>query len=315
MEERKKFLIKLLDSMITIRSVEETLQNTFLEQKIFSFLHLMLGQEASPVGVAVALKNEDLMMGNHRSHGHYLAKGGSLEHMIKEVLGDLGGCCAGYGGSMHMIDRSVGFEGSTPILGSVSGLILGKGFKLKIENKKAVAVCFIGDGAAEEGLFYESVNLACSKKLPVMFIIEDNKYAVNSRHSDRKSKDYNFKSVFEGLGAYYSRVNGQDVEEVFNNTLLAREKTVKGKPSVLHLDVDRLHGHSGPVPEKTTGEYREKYDRIENRISNDCIKLLIDKICLEGLLTKQDLDFHVSLKRKNVVKRCQKVIEIINVRE
>jgi len=300
--------------MIEIRTVEETLQSTFLEQKIFSFLHLMLGQEASAVGVAAALKTKDLMMGNHRSHGHYLAKGGSLERMIKEILGDLEGCCSGYGGSMHMIDRNVGFEGSTPILGSAAGLILGKGLKLKIENKNAVAVCFVGDGAAEEGLFYESVNLACSKNLPVIFVIEDNKYAVNTRHADRKSLDYNFQSVFEGLGAYYVRANGQDVEEVFNNMVLAREKTLNGKPSVIHLDVDRLHGHSGPVPEKKTGDYREKSDKIDIRESRDCIKGLADKICFEGLLKKEELDAYVLQKRKSVANKCQKMIEMINVR-
>ena len=103
----------------------------------------MLGY--GPVGAcAASLEAEDLMMGNHRSHGHYLAKGGDMGKMIKEILGDLSGCCAGYGGSMHMLDRSVGFEGSTPILGSVSTLIVGKALGLKLSNTEAVATCFLG---------------------------------------------------------------------------------------------------------------------------------------------------------------------------
>ena len=102
--------------MVRIRTAEMFIRDAFWDEKIFSFLHLSIGQEACAVGVASALSKHDIMLGNHRSHGHYLAKGGDLPKMIYEVFGDRRGCCKGYGGSMHMLDRSVGFNGSTPIL-------------------------------------------------------------------------------------------------------------------------------------------------------------------------------------------------------
>ena len=315
MSAQKLFLTNALLEMVKIRAVEEKLQQTFLEQKVFSFLHLMLGQEASPVGVCAALEAEDLMMGNHRSHGHYLAKGGDMGKMIKEILGDLSGCCAGYGGSMHMLDRSVGFEGSTPILGSVSTLIVGKALGLKLSNTEAVATCFLGDGAAEEGIFYESVNLACSKELPVIFIIEDNKYAVNTRHSDRKSERYDFKKVFEGLGAGYNRADGRDVESVFSAVSQARMSALAGIPYVTHIDVDRLHGHSGPLYEKETPEYREQNDSIEKRRKRDCIDNLMEKLVSLQFYNSDEVAQLVGSERQKISLECEKIIGEIHVRD
>jgi TPP-dependent pyruvate/acetoin dehydrogenase alpha subunit len=270
----KDLALRGLSKLVEIREIEECIRQEFFDEKIFSFLHLMIGQEASPVGIALALDSKDIMMGNHRSHGHYLAKGGDLQKMVKEIFGDLDGCCKGYGGSMHMLDRSVGFEGSTPILGSVSCLANGKAFAQKLNSQKNITVAFVGDGAAEEGIFYESVNLAAVKQLPVVFVIEDNGYAVNTKHSDRKSPDYDYRRVFEGFGAYYERIDGQDLNSVFDAMTIARSFALKGKPGVLHLDVVRMHGHSGPLLEKQNQDYRERSDTIEFRTSRDCINRL-----------------------------------------
>ncbi len=258
--------------MVKIRTSEMFIRDAFWDEKIFSFLHLSIGQEASAVGVASVLNNDDLMLGNHRSHGHYLAKGGNLERMIYEVFGDKRGCCKGFGGSMHMLDRSVGFTGSTPILGSIPSIAVGQAFACKQSNLENVTVVYLGDGAAEEGSFMESVNLAANKGCSVIFVIEDNKYSVNSNMIARKSNNYSHQKLFEGLGAVYYRENGQDVRKVHNLAKEGVEVALTNQPVVLHLDIDRMHAHSGPILEEKTEEYRGE-DTLEKRLESDCIEI------------------------------------------
>lgn len=304
----------MIRKMTQIRVAEKAIAEQFFQQKIFSFLHLMIGQEASPVGVAAAIEKGDLMMGNHRSHGHYLAKGGNFESMVFEVFGDQRGCCKGYGGSMHMLDRSVGFEGSTPILGSAACLAVGKAFSDTVNNIDRATVVFIGDGAAEEGVFMESVNLAANKKCKTIFVIEDNKYSVNSNHMDRKSDRYRHQQVFEGLGATYSRVDGNNVFDVCHSASAARDTAMTGVPVVLHIDVNRRHGHSGPMPENSTEAYRAANDSVEYREAADCIErakaFLVDRESI-GELT---IDMWIQEESALTETRFKKVIEKINVR-
>lgn len=262
---------KAIRMMVKIRTSETFIRDVFWDEKIFSFLHLSLGQEASAVGVAAALDTSDLMLGNHRSHGHYLAKGGDLPKMIYEVFGDHRGCCKGFGGSMHMLDRSVGFNGSTPILGSIPSLALGQAFASQQSGINNVTTVFLGDGAAEEGSFMESINLAANKKCQIIFVIEDNKYSVNSNMLDRKSEHYSHKSLFEGLGAVYFRETGQDVRKVYETTVQAVRAAKTGRPVVMHLDIIRRHAHSGPILEHKMESYRVD-DTIEDREANDCIE-------------------------------------------
>ena len=251
-----QLLSDMLKKMVQIRTTEEMIAEDFITSKIFSFLHLSIGQEGSAVGVGLASQKQDMLWGNHRSHGHYLARGGDLEKMIREIYGDAGGCCQGFGGSMHMLDRSVGFVGSTPILGSVAPLGVGLAFSQKVKETNGIAIAFIGDGAAEEGAFYESLNLAGLLRCPIMYVLEDNRYCVNSAHKDRKAKDYNIKAIIEGLGSIYKRVNGLHVWEVYESTKEIRDIILKeNKPGVLHIDVLRHYGHSGPMKE-TDAPYR-----------------------------------------------------------
>ena len=297
--------------MVKIRTSEMFIRDTFWDEKIFSFLHLSIGQEASAVGVATALNIPDLMLGNHRSHGHYLAKGGDLPKMIYEVFGDKRGCCRGFGGSMHMLDRSVGFNGSTPILGSIPSLAVGQSFasqQLGIDN---VTCVFLGDGASEEGSFMESVNLAANKKCQIIFVIEDNRYSVNSSMLDRKSEYYSHKSLFEGLGAVYFRETGQDVKKVYKATVKAAAVAKTGRPVVMHLDVLRRHAHSGPIMESKTEEYREE-DTLEYREANDCIEIAKKAAASEGHLP-EDILYWIEdeqSKTMTIVKQIKKTIEV-----
>jgi len=303
-----------ISKIVMIRTVEEIIRQEFFNQKIFSFLHLMIGQEASPVGVAMALSDSDIVLGNHRSHGHILAKGGSLKKMVCEIFGDPRGSCGGFGGSMHMLDRDVGFEGSTPILGSISSIATGRAFSQKFLKQDGITVCFLGDGAAEEGVFVESVNLAAAKELPIVFVIEDNKYAVNSRHSDRKSSQYSFQSVFEGIGAGYIRKDGQRVDLVFEGMKNAKSVADLGKPCVLHLDVVRSHGHSGPMVEETDQEYREADDGIEDRKARDPIMLSTKYAEEEYGIPKSEIEALIERVESAASLEMKQILGEINVR-
>ena len=301
-----------IQMMTKIRVSERFIRDAFWDDKIFSFLHLSIGQEASAVGVASVLNNEDLMLGNHRSHGHYLAKGGNLEKMIYEVFGDQRGCCKGFGGSMHMLDRAVGFTGSTPILGSIPSIAVGQAFACRESKLNNVTVVYLGDGAAEEGSFMESINLAANKKCSIIFVIEDNKYSVNSNMLDRKSIHYSHKKLFEGLGSSYFRENGQDVRKVHEVAKKAREISLSGQPVVLHLDVDRMHAHSGPILEEKTETYRGA-DTIENREASDCI-LLASRDALNYGYTKEEVANWIEEETNRTMEELKGIKSTIKVR-
>ena len=304
--------LKMLSEMIKIRTIEELIAKDYLENKIFSFLHLSIGQESSAVGVCHALTNFDLAFGNHRSHHHYLAKGGNLDKMLFEIYGDERGCCRGFGGSMHMLDREVGFVGSTPILGSVAPIGCGIAFSLKHSLKENIAVIFIGDGAAEEGAFYESINLATVLKLPILFVIEDNKYSVNSSVKDRKSDKYSHSDIIKGFGCNYETVSGKNVLNIYNKTLFIKDQMLKLKcPYVLHIEVTRgVYGHSGPL--KENNPYYRDEKSINDIDQNDCIKYLINYLIdkklksdnINSLISKSiedsTINFHNIIKQINL---------------
>ncbi len=178
--------------MLRIRLTEERLTADYLDKNIRSFIHLYIGQEAVAVGVCMNLSDEDYGFGNHRSHGHYLAKGGNLKKMIAELYGKSTGCSRGRGGSMHLIDKDVGFMGSISILSSVVPVAVGAAFSLKNKGKNNVCAVFLGDGASDEGVFFESINFAGLFEAPILFIVENNLYAVMSDAKARRSESFNF---------------------------------------------------------------------------------------------------------------------------
>jgi TPP-dependent pyruvate/acetoin dehydrogenase alpha subunit len=275
-------------TIIKIRTIENLLAESFKNKKKSSFLHLSIGQEASAAGVCLALNKNDLVFGNHRSHGHYLAKGGDFQKMIFEIFGDKRGCCKGLGGSMHMLDRKVGFVGTTPLLGSVPAIVSGMSMSLKLKGKKNIAIGFVGDGSAEEGGFYETINIACLHKLPLLIVIEDNNYSVEIPKLLRKSKNYSHKKIVEGIGAYYSRLDGQDFVKIFQEALVLKEKILKNKkPAVLHLDVLRRFAHSGPN-EDIEKKYRTESCKIH--FLKDPIEILMKRLMGKFKYSKKDLE-------------------------
>ena len=177
--------------MLRIRMVEETISRRYSEWKMRCPVHLSIGQEAPAVGVMENLKKEDKIVTAHRSHAHYLAKGGNLNSMIAELYGKETGCAKGKGGSMHLIDLKAGVTAAVPIVGSTIPIGVGLSWSIKLERKKNIVVIFFGDGATEEGVFQESLDFASLHNLPVLFVCENNEFSVYSHLSKRQSKKRN----------------------------------------------------------------------------------------------------------------------------
>lgn len=277
--------------MFLIRRMEEELIKYYFNNKIMSFVHFYVGQEAVAVGICENLNLEDNVFGNHRSHGHYLAKGGDPNAMTAELLGKATGCCRGKGGSMHMIDKKVNFIGSTPILGSVAPISAGSALTQKITNSNNITVSFFGDGASEEGVVYETINFASLFKLPLLLVIENNLYSVMSKLRDRRSEFYDVKSVVEGIGGVYFEADGNDFFDVYNKSkqavnIIKNEK----RPCVLECKVFRHMAHSAPICDDKIG-YRE-IDTPDHRNEKDSVKnlrkFLLDYYSDEELIKIED---------------------------
>lgn len=279
--------LEVFKRMTLLRVAEEEIANLYLREKIMSFVHFYVGQEAVAVGVSEALSEGDRALGNHRSHGHYLAKGGDLRRMLCELLGKAEGSSRGKGGSMHMIDRTVGFTGSTPILGSVTALAAGSAFEQKHSKSSHVTVAYIGDGASEEGGVYETMNLAALFGLPLLIVIENNLYSVNSKISDRRSPNYSVEGVVRGIGLAYARADGNDYVDVHAKATELLAGVRAGAPAVLECVVYRHMAHSAPIFDDAQG-YREE-DVLEKRLEKDSLKRVREALIADGV-AERDLE-------------------------
>jgi len=276
----KEQILQAYKKMFLIRRIEEDLVKHYFENKIMSFVHFYIGQEAVAVGVCENLNHEDNAFGNHRSHGHYLAKGGDPNRMVAELLGKVTGCCRGKGGSMHMIDRSVNFVGSTPILGSVAPISAGSALTQKLNNSENITVSFFGDGASEEGVVYETINFASLFKLPLLLVVENNLYSVMSKLKDRRSESHNLEKIVDGFGAKYYKADGNDFFDVYNKAKAAIENIKTNKqPSVLECITFRHMAHSAPICDDKIG-YRD-IDKMEDRQKHDSVKNLRTELLKE----------------------------------
>ena len=277
---------KLFESMLRIRLVEESIANKYSEQKMRCPTHLSIGQEAIAVGVCANLTSQDQVLSTHRAHAHYLAKGGCLNSMMAEIYGKASGCSKGMGGSMHLIDTSVGFMGSTAIVGNTIPVAVGLALEKKLTRKKSIACVFFGDGATEEGAFYESVNFAIIHSLPILFICENNLYSVYSGLEVRQPVDRKIHKMVRAMGISAQHGNGNDVEEVARKVKHAKTIILKsGGPQFLEFDTYRWREHCGPNFDNNIG-YREeseflkwkKKDPLKNFYSENSQKYIDRKI-------------------------------------
>src|ERR1035437_1139249 len=182
-------LASLYRTMVRIRTFEERVANLVDAGEIRTPCHLYIGQEAVATGVCANLHRTDTLWGGHRSHGHYLAKGGELPAMMAEIFGKATGCSGGRGGSMHLLAEAVGVLGTVPIVGATVPLAVGAALAAKFQGNSAVAVSFFGDGTLEEGHVHESMNLAALYRLPVIFVCENNLYASHLHWTERRVAD------------------------------------------------------------------------------------------------------------------------------
>ena len=238
--------LRMYRSILRIRRVEEALADRYNEQEMRCPMHLCIGQEAIAVGVCEALRSSDRVFSNHRAHGHYLAKGGDLNSMVAELYGRATGCCGGRGGSMHLIDLSAGFMGSTPIVGGTVPLAVGSAWAANLQGKDYVTVVFFGDGCFEEGVMHESLNFASLHRLPVVFVCENNNYSVYTRLQDRQPARPIYQlAAAHGINAVSG--NGNDVEEVLDIAKQAVSNARQGKgPQFLEFQTYRWREHCGP---------------------------------------------------------------------
>lgn len=241
----------LLYLMMKIRLVEEAIAEKYKEQEMRCPTHLYIGQEAIAAGVSLFLAKEDIVFSTHRSHGHYVAKGGNLDALIAELYGKASGCAHGIGGSQHLIDLSVQFWGSAPIVASTIPIAVGAAFSAVYKKEHHCVVCFFGDAATEEGVFFESINFAVLKKLPVLFVCENNLYSTNTPFSDRQPKGRSRAKVVAAMGVEVSlEGDGNDVLDVWEKarTAIAHIRGRRG-PAFVEYTTYRTMEHCGPFPD------------------------------------------------------------------
>ena len=239
-------LKKLYYEMRRIRSAEEKLIELYNAGHIKAPIHLSIGQEAVAVGVMAALKPEDKIVSTHRCHGHYLAKGGDMGKMMAEILGKATGCCRGYGGTMHLFDHKAGHVISAPLVGASIAFAVGIAMASKMKGENKVAAAFFGDGAVEEGIFWESLNFASTHRLPILFVCENNLYATHSHILKRQPADEIVSRVNPHGVETYRVLNGNDVLAVFEAAKKAvLDARFYSRPSFIEACTYRLKEHWG----------------------------------------------------------------------
>ncbi|ABD08502.1 acetoin dehydrogenase (TPP-dependent) alpha chain [Rhodopseudomonas palustris HaA2] len=238
---------RLLFDMMRIRAVEETIAKRYGEQKMRCPTHLSVGQEAVAAAAGAALEPADLAVSGHRAHAHYLAKGGSLKAMIAEIYGRVTGCSRGKGGSMHLIDESAGFMGSTAIVGGTVPVGVGLAYPMKLKRTGQIACVFLGDAVPETGVFFEAVNFAVLKKLPVLFLCENNGYSVYSPLSVRQPPGRRLYEMVAGFGLPTHHGDGNDARAVHAalSEGVAAIRAGEG-PRFYEFETYRWREHCGP---------------------------------------------------------------------
>jgi TPP-dependent pyruvate/acetoin dehydrogenase alpha subunit len=264
-------------SLYRIRRVEEEIAAVYPTDKIKSPVHLSIGQEAVSVGVCEALGPNDVVAGTYRSHALYLAKGGDLKKMIAELYGKATGCAKGKGGSMHLIDMAAGVLGTSAVVGTTIPNAVGYAYAMKHRRKPTLVASFFGDGAVDEGVFHESMNFAALKKLPILFICENNRYAIHTHQSQRQSVA-NICDKARSYGIPAEQISDNDVFSIHERTKAVIEKLRAGEagPFFFECFTYRLKEHVGPNEDYNLG-YRARAE-AEPWIKNDPIEFLAKEI-------------------------------------
>ena len=281
--------IQLYEEMLRIRLIEEAIANEYSNQEMRCPIHLSIGQEAIAVGVSALLSKHDLALSAHRSHAHYLAKGGDLKLMLSELYGKETGCAKGKGGSMHLFDLEAGLIAAVPIVGSTIPIGVGVAWQMVRKQIPGVVVIYFGDGATEEGVFSESLDFASLKNLPVLFVCENNLYSVYTPIELRQNPLRQITKIAEAHGITSKTGDGNRVEEVYAFSGQAIEYIQKNKrPYLLELFTYRWLEHCGPNWDDHLG-YRKK-DELKYWMAKCPLKRCEKNIKDEKIINDKDLE-------------------------
>ena len=282
----KETLKFFYETMVKIRNFELTVEKYFFEGEIPGFVHLYVGEEATATGVMANLRKTDYIQSTHRGHGHTIAKGADLKHMMAELFGKSTGCCKGKGGSMHIADFSVGMLGANGIVGGGFTMATGAALAQKMQKTDGVSVAFFGDGASNRGTFHEAANMAAVWKLPVLFLCENNQWASTTPYLTTTSVA-DIADRAQGYGMPGVIVDGNDVFAVYEAAKELIERARRGEgPAILECKTYRIKGHFVGDPEM----YRTKKEVQQVMDDTDPIPRFEKKVLEAGVMTREELD-------------------------
>lgn len=294
-------LLELYRRMLLVRHFEEAVFDVYRRGWMPGLAHLSDGQEATPVGVCAALRQDDTITSTHRGHGHIIAKGGQVEPMMAEVMGKVTGYCRGKGGEMHIADVKLGILGANGIVGGGIGIAAGSAFTAKREGKGRVSVAFFGDGAVNQGIWYETANIAVLWKLPLIYICENNQYTQFTHHKNLISGE-GLAARAQAMGMPGLEVDGNDVLAVYQaaSQLVARARAGEG-PGTLVCYTIRFGGHHVGDPGTA---YRTKQEMDEWHAKDPIPRF--ERVLVErGVASPGDLE----LERAEVEARVKAAVE------
>jgi len=291
-------LSTFLESMILIRRFEQRAKELFQEGKLKGTAHPCIGQEAVAVGACAALEPSDYIVSHHRGHGHCLARGASIDRMMAELLGRDSGYCRGLGGSMHIAALELNILGANGIVGAGMGLGTGAALSAHLRQSGQIVLIFFGDGASNEGIFHESLNLAAVKRLPVIFLCENNQYGLpTSIHDATAGADVSARAA--GYDIPGVRVDGNDVMAVYEAVLTATHRARQGAgPTLIEALTYRWEDHSMRA---SLSSYRTQ-DEVRQWQSRDPIERLAKELLKKGGLSSDDMD-KIALRVDDAIER------------
>lgn len=276
----------LYRTMKKIRLFERTVHQLILQNLAFGSIHFYTGEEAIAAGVCFCLEKKDYIMSNHRCHGHIIAKGGDIGRMLAELMAREDGYCRGKGGTMHMVVPEIGMMGANGIVGSGLPIAVGLGYACKNFKKDRIVVAFFGDGAANTGAFHESLNLASAWGLPILFVCENNQYAI----STDISKTINIKNLSQRAKAYGIpglSIDGNNVIDIINHTMqLVAHIRAKSIPALLVCETYRQMGHSINDPRTYRSKSEEDFWYSRDPIVKFENILIKESILTEALISE-----------------------------
>jgi pyruvate dehydrogenase E1 component alpha subunit len=278
-------LLEFYRTMCTIRHFEYMADKLYAMGKVHGTMHLSAGQEAVAVGTGRAVRLDDYLINHHRGHGHFITKGADIRLMMAEFLGKDAGYCRGRGGSMHIADFSSNSLGANGIVGAGIPQAVGVGLALQMQKRTEICIAIFGDGASNEGVFHEAMNMVALWKLPVLYICENNKYGM-SMDVEKVSAKLPLAQRAEAYGMPWYCIDGNDVLKVYETMRIASEQVRAGQPVLVETLTYRYFGHS----KSDRNLYRTKDEIEDYRENRDPIKRYRNRLVGAGLLTEKQAD-------------------------